>query len=411
MPADPEVPTTVSHTHCAVVGGGPGGIVLSYLLARAGVPVTLLESHKDFDREFRGDTVHPSTLELLDGLGLADRLHQLPHGKLRVMRLSTPEGVYPIADFGRVRTKFPYVVLLPQDQFLDFMAAEAAKFPTFQLVMGATVQRLVEDGGVVAGVRYRDGDGRWHEVRAPLTVAADGRHSKVRALVGFEPVKTAAPMDVVWLRLPKAPGDALDEGAIYIGNGHMLVTLDRADRWQLGYVFLKGGFQQLRAEGIEALRGHIAELVPAFAGRLAEHLTSWRDCTLLSVESSRLTRWHRPGLLFIGDAAHTMSPVAGVGINYAIQDAVEAANRLAGPLKAGRVKEGDLRAVQRRREWPVKVIQWFQGQLQQRIVAAGLRADRPFRVPLPARLLGTVPGLRWVLPTLIGWGVRPPRAR
>jgi 2-polyprenyl-6-methoxyphenol hydroxylase-like FAD-dependent oxidoreductase len=411
MPADPEVPTTVSHTHCAVVGGGPGGIVLSYLLARAGVPVILLESHKDFDREFRGDTVHPSTLELLAGLGLADRLHQLPHGKLRVMRLSTPEGVYPIADFGRVRTKFPYVMLLPQDQFLDFMAAEAAKFPTFQLVMGATVQRLVEDGGVVAGVRYRDGDGRWHEVRAPLTVAADGRHSKVRALVGFEPVKTAAPMDVVWLRLPKAPGDALDEGAISIGNGHMLVTLDRADRWQLGYVFLKGGFQQLRAEGIEALRGHIAELVPAFAGQLAEHLTSWRDCTLLSVESSRLTRWHRPGLLFIGDAAHTMSPVAGVGINYAIQDAVEAANRLAGPLKTGRVAESDLRAVQRRREWPVKVIQWFQGQLQQRIVAAGLRADRPFRVPLPARLLGTVPGLRWVLPTLIGWGVRPPRAR
>jgi 2-polyprenyl-6-methoxyphenol hydroxylase-like FAD-dependent oxidoreductase len=181
--------------------------------------------------------------------------------------------------------------------------------------------------------------------------------------------------------------------------------------WQLGYVFLKGGFQQLRAEGVEALRGHVAELVPAFAGRLAEHLTGWRDCTLLSVESSRLRQWYRPGLLFIGDAAHTMSPVAGVGINYAVQDAVEAANRLAGPLKAGRVSEADLRAVQRRREWPVKVIQWVQGQLQQRIVAAGLRTDRPFRVPLPARLLGRVPGLRRVLPTVIGWGVRPARVR
>jgi 2-polyprenyl-6-methoxyphenol hydroxylase-like FAD-dependent oxidoreductase len=409
VPAETEAPADVARTHCAVVGGGPAGVVLSYLLARADIPVTLLESHKDFDRDFRGDTVHPSTLELLDALGLADRLHQLPHAKLRVLRLSTPGGVYPMADFGRLRTKFPYVMLLPQDKFLDFMAAEAARFPEFRLVMGANVQRLVEEGGVVAGVRYRDTDNHWHEVRAPLTVAADGRHSKVRAVAGLEQVKTSAPMDVVWLRLPKDPGDGLDEGTIYVGGGHLLVALDRGDRWQLGYVFLKGEFQHLRAEGVAALREHIGGMVPAFRARLAEHLTDWRQCTLLSVESGRLERWYRPGLLFIGDAAHTMSPVAGVGINYAIQDAVDAARLLAGPLKAGRVAEADLRAVQRRREWPVRVIQWVQGQLQQRIVAAGLRADRPFRLPLPARLLGRVPGLRWVLPTVVGWGVRPAR--
>src|SRR3954466_12042481 len=222
-----DAPVDVATTKCVAVGGGPAGVMLSYLLARAGTPVTLLEAHRDFDRDFRGDTVHPSTLELLDALGLADRLHQLPHAQLRVMRVSTPGGVHPMADFGRVRTKFPYVMLLPQDKFLDFLAAEAATFPAFRLVMGANVQRLVEEGGAVAGVRYRDTDNRWHEVRAPLTVAADGRHSKVRALAGVEPVKTSAPMDVVWVRLPKAAGEALDEGTIYIGGGHLLVTLGR----------------------------------------------------------------------------------------------------------------------------------------------------------------------------------------
>ena len=400
---------SVTQTGCIVVGGGPGGMVLAFLLARAGVNVTLLESHLDFDRDFRGDTVHPSTLELMDDLGLAERLLQIPHGHIRVMRLATPERVYDLADFRRVKTKFPYIMMLPQAKFLDFLAKEAAQFPCFHLVLGANVQRLVQENGAVVGVRYRDSDNRWHEVRAPLTVAADGRHSKIRALAGLEPEKTAPPMDVMWLRVPKPPGESFDEGSVTIAGGQFLVTLNRGDEWQLGYVFLKGGFQQLRAQGIEALRGHIADVAPIFRDRLEKSLTDWKQCTLLSVESSRLKTWYQPGLLFIGDAAHVMSPVGGVGINYAIQDAVEAANRLSQPLKKGQVTLADLKAVQDRREWPVKVIQRVQGVIQKRIVAAGLRSDRPFRLPLPMRVLTSLPGFRRLMPTLFGWGVRPAR--
>lgn len=406
-----DAPAETTTTSCAVVGGGPAGVVLSYLLARAGVPVTLLESHCDFDRDFRGDTVHPSTLEALDALGFSEKLHALPHAKMRTMRIQTPHGTVTMADFGRVRTKFPYVMIMRQALFLDFLAAEAARFPTFKLVMGATVQRVVEENGAVVGVRYRDTENRWHEVRAPLTVAADGRHSKIRALVGFEPEKSSPPMDVLWTHLPKEPGDAANEGTIYIGGGQFVVIFERDDRWLVGYVYLKGGFQALRAAGIGELVRNLGEVVPEWKDRFAKHVTDWKDCPVLAVESSRLPVWHKPGLLLIGDAAHVMSPVGGVGINYAIQDAIETANQLVGKLKVGTVTDDDLAAVQKVREWPVRVIQGVQRLIQNKIVKVGLTQGADFRLPAPARLLIRTPGLRKIMPTIIGWGVRPARVK
>jgi 2-polyprenyl-6-methoxyphenol hydroxylase-like FAD-dependent oxidoreductase len=406
-----DAPVDVATTNCVVVGGGPAGIMLSYLLARASVPVALLESHRDFERDFRGDTIHPSTLEALDALGLAEKLHALPHGKLRVMRIKLPDSERVMADFSRVRTRFPYVMMMPQARVLDFLVAEAARYPAFTLMMGANVQRLVEEHGAVVGVRYRDGENRWHEVRAPLTVAADGRHSKVRALAGFEPQRSAPPMDVMWTHLPKEPGDAADEGTMHVGGGHFVVIFDRGENWLVGFVYLKGGFQALRSAGIGELAKQLGEIVPAWKDRFARHLTDWKQCPVLNVESNRLPVWHRPGLLLIGDAAHVMSPVGGVGINYAIQDAIETSNQLAGKLKAGAVTDADLAGVQRMREWPVKVIQAFQKAIQDQIVAAGLTQGAAFRLPLAARILTGTPGLRWVLPSIIGWGVRPARVK
>lgn len=406
-----DVPVEVSSTNCVVVGGGPAGIMLAYLLARAGLPVTLLESHLDFNRDFRGDTVHPSTLEALEALGLAEKLHALPHGKLRLMRVLTAAGEMTLADFGRVRTRYPYVMILPQVKFLDFLAAEASAYPAFKLVMGATVQRLVEEDGVVKGVRYRDAENRWHEVRAPLTVAADGRHSKVRSLTGFEPQRSAPPMDVFWTHLPKEPGEAADEGTIRIGAGNFVVVFDRGESWLVGFAYLKSDFQSIRSAGVGELVRKLGEAVPAWRERFARHISDWKQCPVLAVESSRLPVWHKPGLLFIGDAAHVMSPVGGVGINYAIQDAIETANQLSAKLKAGAVTAADLARVQKAREWPVKVIQGVQKAIQDRIIAAGLKEGAGFRMPLPARILSGTPGLRWILPTIVGWGVRPARVR
>jgi 2-polyprenyl-6-methoxyphenol hydroxylase-like FAD-dependent oxidoreductase len=403
-----ETPVDVTTTGCVVVGGGPAGVFLSLLLARAGVTVTLLEAHLDFDRDFRGDTIHPSTLEALDSLGLADKLHALPHGKLRIMRIRTPAGEHTMADFAQVRTRFPYIMILPQVKFLNFLAAEAGRHPTFRLVFGANVQRIVEEEGKVVGVRYRDGENRWHEVRAALTVAADGRHSKLRSLVGFTPKRSAPPMDMIWTRIPKQLGDPDDEGAIRIGAGYFVVIFDRGNDWVIGYAYLKGEFKAIRQAGIAEFVRHLGEAIPAWKDRFTQHVTNWNQCPVLNVESSRLDVWHKPGLLFIGDAAHVMSPVGGVGINYAIQDAIETANQLADKLRSSQsVTDSDLTAIQKAREWPVIVIQAVQRSIQEQIVRAGLAQGANFRLPLVARILTATPGLKWILPRVIGWGVRP----
>ena len=383
-------------------------MVLAYLLARRGVDVTLLEAHADFDRDFRGDTIHPSTLELLDQLGLSEPLHRLPHGKVYGPTLQTATGDFSPIDLRRLKTKFPYVMLLPQHRLLELLAEEARKLPSFRLLMSARATGLIREGGAVRGVRWHDGSGE-RELRASLVVGADGRASMIRHLAGFEPVKTSSAMDILWFRLPHLPGDeGLDRVLGGFGGGRMLVVFDRPEHWQIAYVFPKGHYKLLQAAGLDEFRRGIAELEPQFT-KHAQTLTDWRQCSLLSVESSRCPRWHEPGLLLIGDAAHVMSPIGGVGINYAVQDAVAAANILGAPLLAGGPTDADLRRVQRRREWPVRVIQRLQAAIQSGVIAPALRGQAKLRVPWFVRLLFRVPWLRDVPARLLAYGVRPER--
>ena len=388
----------VQHTTCCIVGGGPAGAVLAYILARAGVDVVLLEKHGDFDRDFRGDTLHPAIMELMDQLGLADRLLQLRHTRLGSFNLNTDAATIRI-DLSHLKTKYPYITFMPQVEFLTFLTDEAKRYPCFHLIMDADVRDLVEENGKVVGVHYQSPDG-WHEVRAALTVGADGRFSKVRHLIGIEPVKSAPPMDVLWFRLPRKPQDGAGVAG-RIHDGAMFVLLDRDADWQIAYAIPKGNYKQIQAAGLPALRQKVADALPYMADRV-ELLKDWKQFSLLSVESSMCRRWYAPGLLLIGDAAHVMSPVAGVGINYAVQDAVAAANLLTAPLQQGNLTVADLAAVQQQREWPVKVIQAAQGVAQERILKSAFQTGKPFKLPFIIHL----PFVRNLAARLIAFGVR-----
>ncbi|HTS13247.1 MAG TPA: FAD-dependent oxidoreductase [Candidatus Limnocylindrales bacterium] len=401
--------TATPEPACCIVGGGPAGAMLALLFARKGVRVTLLEMHKDFDREFRGDTVHPSTLEALDQLGLVERLRQLRHAEVTAPTILTATGNFMPLNLQPLKTKFPYILMIPQKDLLDLLTAEAGKYPNFRLEMGANVTGLITENGVVRGVRYEQ-DGNQRELRALLTVGADGRFSRVRRLLGIEPIGTSPPMDVLWFRLPHLPEDPPSIGGAFggIGKGHMVIGLDRADYWQAGYVILKGGYQKVRAEGIEGLRRHIVEILPALAKHVLS-LTDWSQITLLSVESSRCPRWYTPGALLIGDAAHVMSPIGGVGINYAVQDAIVTANLLTKPLLAGRVTLDELKSVQGKREWPTRFIQFVQSQIQKRVISGALQSTEMVRVPWFIRAFFHIPYLRDLPSRVIAFG--PVRVR
>jgi 2-polyprenyl-6-methoxyphenol hydroxylase-like FAD-dependent oxidoreductase len=382
-------------------------MMLGVLLARAGVEVLVLEKHADFLRDFRGDTIHPSTLELLHELGWLDDFLRLPHQEVRELTALIGETPVTISDFTHLPTRCRFIAFMPQWDFLNFLAQRGAAFPTFHLRMQCAVSELIEESGRVVGVRAHGDDGPL-ELRADLVVAADGRDSTVRRSAALPVVDLGAPMDVLWFRISRRT----DEEAPALGRieaGRIFIALNRGEHWQCGFVIPKGHADDVRARGLEAFRADVARLLPVDESRLAE-LASWDDVKLLTVKVDRLERWWRPGLLCIGDAAHAMSPVGGVGINLAIQDAVAAANLLAEPLRRGTPSLEELGAVQRRRELPTRLTQRLQIFAQQNVIAPTL-AGAPLRVPLPLRLLDAWPRLRRIPARVIGLGFRPEHVR
>jgi 2-polyprenyl-6-methoxyphenol hydroxylase-like FAD-dependent oxidoreductase len=395
-------------TTCCVVGGGPAGMMLGFLLARAGVRVAVLEKHADFLRDFRGDIVHPSTLELMVELGLIDEFLKLPHQKADHLTGKIGNETIHMADFSHLPVHCRYLALIPQWDFLNFIAAHGKRYPAFDLHMRAEVTDLIEEGGRVAGVRAKTPDGEL-DIRADLVVGCDGRHSTVRSRAGFEVEDIGAPIDVLWFRISRKPDDATDMFG-HIEAGRMMVMLDRGDYWQCAYVIPKGGIERVKAGGLAAFRDAVVAMTPFFKDRIGE-IGGWDDVKLLTVAVDRLRTWHKPGLLCIGDAAHAMSPVGGVGINLAVQDAVATANILALPLKEKRVTRELLDAVERRRSFPMRIIQRAQVIAQNMLIAPALNSDRPIKPPLPVRLMQWFPVLRRIPARFIGMGPRPEHVR
>ncbi len=401
----PESIVDSTDTDCCIVGGGPAGAVLALLLARQGINVTLLEAHNDFDRDFRGDVLQPAALDLMGQMGLAERVLEVALARYPTGALATPSERASFPDVGRLKTPYPFMTYVPQVRFLRVIVEEGQRCPGFRLVMGGRVEALLEDDdGPVRGVRYRATDG-WHEVRAQLVVAADGRFSRVRSLAGLDPMRTPAAFDILWFRLPRRDTDPAP--GVFVSNGGWTVLHNRGTDWQVGSTIAKGSYPRVRAEGLEAVRRPITQRVPWLADR-TDALRDWSQLSLLAVESSRLRRWYRPGLLLIGDAAHTMSPIGAVGITVAIQDAAVASNVLGPRLRAGRVSVADLAAVQRRRQWPVRIVQAYQ-QLMQDWMMAAPGGDGAARMPLGYRVQQRIPFLRHVGARIFGMGVWPVR--
>jgi 2-polyprenyl-6-methoxyphenol hydroxylase-like FAD-dependent oxidoreductase len=395
-------------TCCCIAGGGPAGMMLGFLLARAGVDVVVLEKHKDFLRDFRGDTIHPSTLEVMYELGMLDELLKRPHQEARKISGFISDVEVPIADFTHLPTRCPFIALMPQWDFLDFLAQRAQNYSTFHLRMEAEVNELIEEEGQVVGVRAATPGGTL-EVRAMLTIGADGRHSTVRQRSGLVVEDLGAPIDVLWMRISRRPTDP-EQPLGRFDRGRILVLIYRGDYWQCGYVIPKGGIEAIRQKGLESFRKDIAEIAPFLQDRVDE-LADWDRIRLLTVAVDRLREWHRPGLLCIGDSAHAMSPIGGVGINLAIQDAVATANILADRLRQGRVTTDDLRKVQKRRALPTRLTQRLQVIAQNRVIGRVIASQEKLTLAWPLKLLKRFPVLRRIPARLIGMGFRPEHVR
>jgi 2-polyprenyl-6-methoxyphenol hydroxylase-like FAD-dependent oxidoreductase len=391
-------------TRCCIAGGGPAGMMLGFLLARAGIDVTVLEKHQDFFRDFRGDTIHPSTLELMHELGLLDEFLKLPHQPVSRLSFQIGADLIPMVDLGYLPVHCKFVALMPQWDFLNFLAEHGKRYPSFHLLMATEATDLIEEGGRVTGLRAKTQDGEL-QIRATLVVGCDGRHSTIRERAGFAVEDVGAPIDVLWFRLPRRDSDT-DETIGHMEAGHMMVMLNRGDYWQCAYVIPKGGIDAVKREGLEAFRGRVTALEPWLRDRIGA-LKSFDDIKLLTVKIDRLRQWYKPGLLCIGDAAHAMSPVGGVGVNLAVQDAVAAANILAEPLRSGAVTVDHLAAVQRRRTLAMRVIQRMQVIVQNKLLSPALKSTTRPKPPLVMRLMRWLPPLRIVPAWLIGLGVRP----
>ncbi|RJL31646.1 FAD-dependent oxidoreductase [Bailinhaonella thermotolerans] len=397
----------IETTTVAIAGGGPAGAMLALQLARAGVEVVLLEKHADFLRDFRGDTIHPSTLQVLDELGLAEEFHRIPHRKTRRISVYTDEGIQPFAGLENIPGKYKYVAFVPQWDFLNMITENAKRYPTFKLVMRAEAYDVIREGQAVRGLRYRDAEGE-HELRATLTVAADGRDSRIRRMAALVPTDIGAPMDVVWFRVDRGEGDPPDS-FLRISSGYMMAAINRESYWQFAYIIPKGAAGELREAGVEAFRDRVRGLLPFLGDRVGQ-VRAWDDTSVLRVQVNRLRRWHREGLLCIGDAAHAMSPVFGVGINLAVQDAVAAANALAGPLRrGGPVPRSVLARIQRRRMPPTVITQEAQRFVQNQVIKRVFEGDTP--PPAVFRLIPRVPLVRDLIPLFVGHGVLPEHVR
>ena len=394
-------------TNCCIVGGGPAGMMLGYLLARHGVKVTVLEKHQDFFRDFRGDTVHPSTLEVLGELGLLGEFLKLPHQQVESLGVVIGNSTFEVADFRHLPTNCKFVALMPQWDFLNFLTSHAKRLTSFQLLMKHEVIDLCRDGKRIVGVVARY-DGQEVQVYADLVVGCDGRHSITRRAAGLELIEHGVPIDVLWFRISRRPGDP----AQVLGNvnyGKALILIARSDYFQAGLIIPKGSYNDLQALGIDSFRAAIGQIAPWLSGRLNE-LHDWEQIKILTVQINRLQRWHRPGLLCIGDAAHAMSPAGGVGINLAIQDGVAAANLLARPLKEGLICEADLAAVQRRRDFPTRVTQTIQ-LAAHRGFARVFENTGPIHAPWQLKAAQRIPGIHRALGYAVGVGARPEHVR
>lgn len=394
----------VSRTKCCVVGGGPAGVMLGYLLARAGVDVAVLEKHKDFNRDFRGDTVHPSTLQLMKELGILEEFLQQPHQKVEEARASFGGETFTVASLRSLDIDTPFIALMPQWDFLNFLTSKAKAFPEFRILMEHEAVDLLEESSRIHGVLVNSPDGQ-QEIRSDLVIACDGRHSIMREKARLPLKDYGVPIDVLWFHVSRSPDDPGEQVLGNVNYGKLLILIDRGDYFQAGFLIRKGSFSEMQQEGLDAFRQSLRQIVPQLGDRVNE-IKDWEEVKLLSVQINRLLEWSRPGLLSIGDAAHAMSPVFGVGINLAIQDAVATANLLAVPLRQGENPDPLLKAVQERREFPARATQRMQV-----IVHSGLswvfRQHGPMHPPVLIKIVTRIPGMQKRIAKTVGIGLRP----